>query len=74
MAGKEATVYVVDVNPSMGELRSDGKSGLDLVRETLHQHVSQKLIYPKQDEMGIVLVGADGQPHPTLQLRAQQEQ
>lgn len=65
MAGKEATVYVVDVNPKMGELRGDGKSGLDLVRETLHQHVSQKLIYPKQDEMGIVLVGSDGQQHST---------
>ena len=61
MAGKEASVYVVDVNPRMGELRGDGKSGLDLIRETLHQLVSQKLIYPKQDEMGIVLVGSDGQ-------------
>ena len=62
-------MYVVDVSPSMGELRSDGKSGLDLVRETLHQHVSQKLIYPKQDEMGIVLVGADGQSRSAVQQR-----
>ena len=61
MAGKEANVCVVDVNPRMGELRGDGKSGLDLIRDTLHQLVSQKLIYPKQDEMGIVLVGSDGQ-------------
>jgi hypothetical protein len=59
---KDAVVLVVDVSPSMGVcLSSDGQCGLDMAKKAISLMIQQKLIHPKQDEIGIVTVGATGQ-------------
>ena len=58
MAGKEAVVLIVDVNPAMGVPRADGSSGLDLAKRAVSLMLQQKLIFPRQDELGIVLAGS----------------
>ena len=51
-------MVLIDVNPAMGVARSDGSSGLDMAKRAVSLMIQQKLIFPRQDELGLVLVGA----------------
>jgi len=59
MAGKEASVFIIDVNPSMGQIITGDESGLDLSKRAMRLLLQQKLLFPKSDEFSIITVGSD---------------
>ncbi|KAI9009701.1 SPOC like C-terminal domain-containing protein [Gaertneriomyces semiglobifer] len=62
MAGKEATVFILDVNPSMRQATNDeGKTYHQMAHEALFQILHSKLIAGrKTDQVTLLLVGTEG--------------
>eukprot|EP01114_Cavostelium_apophysatum_P020328 TRINITY_DN6786_c0_g1_i1.p1 TRINITY_DN6786_c0_g1~~TRINITY_DN6786_c0_g1_i1.p1 ORF type:complete len:724 (+),score=198.04 TRINITY_DN6786_c0_g1_i1:75-2246(+) len=57
MAKKEATVIILDIGKSMSEVVEGKPSKLESALKAVMQLIQQKILFHKNDEMGVVLVG-----------------
>lgn len=51
---------VIDVGRSMGEAAHSEVTGLENAKKAVRLYIQQKLLFPRQDELGLVLCGTKG--------------